>query len=64
MQFPSTSPLGGAYIGRGDLTEGFLDYKFAGLILGGAYTWRGLFSEFYGILVIFEGLSFLQHIQL
>ena len=55
---------GGAYIGRGDLTEGFLHYKFAGLILGGAYTWRGLFSEFYGILVIFEGLSFLQHIQL
>ena len=39
MQFPSTSPLGGggAYIGRGDLTEGFLHYKFAGLILGGAY---------------------------
>ena len=64
MQFPSTSPLGGAYIGRGDLAEGFLHYKFAGLILGGAYTWRGLFSEFYGILVIFEGLSFLQHIQL
>ena len=55
---------GGAYIGRGDLTEGFLHYKFVGLILGGAYTWRGLFSEFYGILVIFEGLSFLQHIQL
>ena len=25
-------------------------YKFpGGLIFGGAYTWRGLFSEFYGI---------------
>ena len=39
----------GAYIWRGDLTEGFLRYKFGGLIFGGAYTWRGLFSEFYGM---------------
>ena len=38
----------GAYIRRGDLTEGFLRYDFGGLIFGGAYTWRGLFSEFYG----------------
>ena len=38
----------GAYIRRGDLTEGFLRYEFEGLIFGGAYTWRGLFSEFYG----------------
>ena len=38
----------GAYIRRGDLTEGFLRYDFKGLIFGGAYTWRGLFSEFYG----------------
>jgi len=29
--------------------EGFLGYEFGGLIFGGAYTWRGLFSEFYGI---------------
>ena len=35
----------GAYIWRGDLTEGFLRYEF-----GGAYIWRGLFSEFYGII--------------
>ena len=28
---------GGAYIWRGDLTEGFLRYKFGGLIRGGAY---------------------------
>ena len=34
---------------RGDLTEGFLRYEFGGLVFGGAYTWRGLFSEFYGI---------------
>ena len=45
--FPSTSPRG-AYIWRGDLTEGFLRYRFGGLIFGGAYTWKGLFSEFYG----------------
>ena len=46
--FPSTSPQG-AYIWRGDLTEGFLRYRFRGLLFGGAYTWRGLFSEFYGM---------------
>ena len=34
--FPSTSPRG-AYIWRGDLTEGFLRYGFLGLIHGGAY---------------------------
>ena len=33
----------GAYIRRGDLTGGFLGYDF-----GGAYIWKGLFSEFYG----------------
>ena len=37
----------GAY--RGDLTEGFLHYDSGRLIFGGAYTWRGLFLEFYGI---------------
>ena len=38
--FPSTSPWGGGgglYL-EGDLTEGFLDYWFGGLIFGGAYT--------------------------
>ena len=39
----------GAYIWRGNLTEGFLRYEFGGLLFGGAYTWKGLFSEFYGI---------------
>ena len=48
--FSSTSPWG-AYIWRGDLTEGFLCYRLRGLIFGGAYTWRGLFSEFYSIHV-------------
>ena len=49
--FPSTSPPG-AYIWRGDLTEGFLRYRFGGAyILGvgeGLYM-EGLISEFYGI---------------
>ena len=38
--FPSTSPRG-AYIWRGDLTEGFLRYEFGGLIL----FWRGLYMK-------------------
>ena len=33
-----------------DLTEGFLPYRIGGLIFGVAYTWRGLFSEFYGMI--------------
>ena len=41
----------GAYIRRGSLTEGFLRYDYGGFIFGGAYTWRGLFSEFYGIII-------------
>ena len=41
----------GAYVWRGDLTEGFLCYEFGGLIFVGAYTWRGLFSEFHGTCV-------------
>ena len=45
--FPSTSPRA-AYIWRGDLTEGFLRYRIRALTFGGAYKWRGLFSEFYG----------------
>ena len=30
----------GACIWRGDLTEGFLRYKFARLIFRGAYSWN------------------------
>ena len=47
--FPIASPWG-AYSWRADLTESFLRYRFGGLIFEGAYTWRGLFSEFYGML--------------
>ena len=36
----------GAYIRRGDLTEGFSHHDFGGLIFGGAYTWRGLLWKF------------------
>ena len=46
--FPSTSPRGGLYL-EGRFNRGFWGYRFGGLIFGGAYTWRGLFSEFYGI---------------
>ena len=46
--FPSTSPRE-TYTWRGYLTERFLRYRFGGLVFGGACTWRGLFSEFYGI---------------
>ena len=51
--FPSTSPQ------RGHLMEGFLTYQFGGLIFGGVYTWRGLFSEFYGIVTLYIYFSFL-----
>ena len=30
----------GAYVRRGNLTEGFLHYDFGGLIHGGAYFWN------------------------
>ena len=43
--FPSASPRGGLIFG---VMEGFLCDPFGGLIFGGVYTWRGLFSEFYG----------------
>ena len=44
-QIPSTSPPGGL-IRRGDLTEVFFALRF-----WGAYIWRGLSSEFYGISI-------------
>ena len=49
LQRPSLKGLctEGAYIRRSDLREGFLWYESRGLIFGGAYTWRGLFSKFY-----------------
>ena len=43
----------GAYIRRGDLTyRVFFELRVwggGGLLFGGAYSWRGLFSEFYGM---------------
>ena len=48
--FQSTSPRGCLYL-EGQFNGGFfLRYWFGGLIFGGAYTWSGLFSEFYGIM--------------
>ena len=43
-QIPSTSPPGGLY-SEGRFNGGFFVLRF-----WGAYKWRGLFSEFYGIL--------------
>ena len=34
----------GAFIWRGDLSEGFLRYEFRGLIFEGAYSWRGIYT--------------------
>ena len=48
-KFPSTNPRRGLYL-EGRFNGGFLRYWIGGLIFGGAYTWRGLFSEFYGII--------------
>ena len=42
--FPSTSPWGGLYL-EGRFNRGFFALPVWGLIFGGAYTWRGLFSE-------------------
>ena len=44
-QFPSISPPG-AYIRRGDLTEGFLRYDFGGGLLGGLIFGGAYFRNF------------------
>ena len=53
VQAPGGGGGGGlAYIWKGDLLEGFWVTRL------GAYTWRGLFSEFYGIpLILFQRKS-------
>ena len=38
---------GGLYL-EGQFKGGFFTLRGWGPIFGGAYTWRGLFSEFYG----------------
>ena len=43
--FPGTSPRGGLYL------EGRFNGGFYALSVWGAYIWRGLFSELYGILI-------------
>ena len=49
-QIPCTRPPGGLY-SEGRFNGGFFwRYDFGGPIFGGAYAWRGLFSEFYGIM--------------
>ena len=45
--FPTTSPRGGSYL-EGRFNRGFFASPVWGLIIGGVYTWTGLFSEFYG----------------
>ena len=47
--FPSTSPRGGLYL------EGRFNGGFLALRVWGAYTWRGLFAEFYNCFVKFKG---------
>ena len=34
--------------------EGILRYRFGEPIFGGAYTWRGLFSEFCGMFKLYR----------
>ena len=58
--FPSTEALGGLMFNDRFNGGFFLRYRFGGLIFEGAYTWRGLFSEFYSILVesvLFSGFK-------
>ena len=45
-------PPGGLYLGGGGRFNG----GFFALRVWGAYTWRGLFSEFYGIYNVFFSL--------
>ena len=46
VQIPSTSPQGGLY-SEGRFNGGLFELRFSG-----AYTWRVLFSEFYGPLFL------------
>ena len=62
--FPSTSPRG-AYIWRGDLTEGFLRYRFGGLIHGGAYFRNFMVIVQFLSLLLFEdtGISTIRRLR-
>ena len=50
--FLSTSPRRAYICMRGDSTKGLRVTGFGELIFGGVYTWRGLFSEFYGTTIL------------
>ena len=50
------APQGGLHL-EGRFNGGFLRYDFGGLIFGRAYTWRGLFSEFYGNFLLILRLT-------
>ena len=59
-QFPSTGPGrgGGLYL-EGRFNRGFFALWVSGLIFEGAYTWKGLFSEFYGTI---QGCRLIQQV--
>ena len=57
--FPSTSPRG-VYIWRGNLREGFLRYRFGGLIFGGAYTPVEGLNYFRNFTVFYANWPFLS----
>ena len=42
----------GAYIWKGDLTEGFLQYRFGGLTFGGAYIHGGAYFRNFTVLYV------------
>ena len=44
-------PPGGLYLEE-RFNGGFFALRVWGLIFGGAYAWRGLFSEFYGTFLV------------
>ena len=46
---------------EGQFNGRFLRHRFGGLIFGGTYKWRGLFLEFYGSVLIEQGILVLQH---
>ena len=62
--FPSTSPRA-AYIWWGDLTEGFLRYRFGGLIHGGAYFRNFMVIVQFLSLLLFEdtGISTIRQLR-
>ena len=60
--FPSTSLQGLILILEGQFNVGFFVLPDWGLVFGGAYTWRGLFSEFYSSLKEALGWIKISHI--